>query len=71
MQPPSRQWIHSTAAWAALRDEEVEAHGAGFQALGADAMADRLLGVLRPARLRMGKLTLVNAAISSGCSVGP
>jgi hypothetical protein len=31
---------------AALLDEEVEAHGAGFRALGADAMADRLLGSL-------------------------
>ena len=32
---------------AALRLEEVEADGAGFRALGADAMADRLLGILR------------------------
>jgi hypothetical protein len=32
---------------AAFLDEEVEAHGAGFRALGADAMADHLLGILR------------------------
>jgi hypothetical protein len=41
----ARQWIHSTAAMAAFLDEEVEAHGARFRALGADAMADRLLGI--------------------------
>jgi hypothetical protein len=32
---------------AVLLDEEVKAHGPGFRALGPNAMADRLFGVLR------------------------
>jgi hypothetical protein len=37
---------------AAVLDEEVEGHGAGFRALGAEAMADRLLGILGHQALR-------------------
>jgi hypothetical protein len=45
---------------AALLGEEVEAHRTGFRALGSDAMADRLLGVLRhqPFELGLGLLVL-------------
>jgi hypothetical protein len=39
---------------AALLDEEVEAHGAGFRAFGADAVADRLFGILRHKALELG-----------------
>jgi Transposase, Mutator family len=39
---------------AALLDEEVEAHGAGFRAFGADAMPDRFLGILRHKALQFG-----------------
>ncbi len=35
------------ALLAALLDKEVEAHGAGFRALGPNAMANRLLGIVR------------------------
>src|SRR5271169_3850691 len=38
----------------ALLDEEVEANGAGLRALGADAMADRLLGILRNQPFQFG-----------------
>jgi hypothetical protein len=43
-----------------LLDEEIEAHGSGFRALGADAMADRLLCILRhqPFELGLGLLVL-------------
>src|SRR5580704_3007845 len=44
---------------AALLDEEVEAHGAGFRALGADAVADRLLGIFRHRALQFGLRLLV------------
>ena len=44
---------------AALLDEEVEAHGAGFRALGPNAMADRLLGILRHQALELGLGLLV------------
>jgi hypothetical protein len=39
---------------AAVLDEEVEGHGAGFRALGAEAMADRLLGILGHQALQLG-----------------
>ena len=39
---------------AALLDEEVEAHSAGFGALRLDAMADRLLGILRHQCFQLG-----------------
>src|SRR5580704_15013637 len=39
---------------AALLVEEVEAHGSGFRAFGADAVTDRLLGILRHKALQFG-----------------
>src|SRR6266436_7310261 len=44
---------------AALRLENIEAHRAGLGALGADPMADRLLGVLRHQALQLGLRLLV------------
>src|SRR6185503_6901053 len=44
---------------AGLLDEEVETHGAGFRALGADPMADRLLGILWHKALEFGLGMLV------------
>ena len=45
---------------AGLLDEEVETHGAGFRALGADAMANRFFGFLRhqPFELGLGLFVL-------------
>src|SRR5271170_1875017 len=45
---------------ASPRSQEVEADGSRFRALGSDAMADRLLGVLRhqALKLRLGLLVL-------------
>ena len=43
-----------TAAWLASALEEVEADGARLRALGPDAMADGLLGILRHQALEFG-----------------
>src|SRR5437868_5320403 len=44
---------------AILRREEVEADGAGFRALGADAVADCLFGVLGHQRFQLGLRALM------------
>src|SRR5271169_4378974 len=57
---PAREAMDSLdRCMAALLDEEVEAHGPGFRAFGADAMADRLLGILRHQALELGLGLLV------------
>ena len=55
-----------TAAWLASASRRSKLIGAGFRALGADAMADRLLGVLRHQRLEFGLGLFV---LEMGCRV--
>src|SRR5207302_5106611 len=57
---------------ARLRAQKVKADGAGFGALGAHAMADRLLGVLRhqPLQLGLGLLMLEIGRPGAGKDAG-
>jgi hypothetical protein len=51
--------------------QEVEAHGAGFRALGSDAMADCLLGILRHNALELGLGLFVFEVGGSGATKVP
>ena len=51
---PSWRWTHWSDAWRPSTLEEIEADGARFRALGPDAVADRLLGILRHQPLEFG-----------------